>query len=505
MKAILLMFDTLSRHMLPPYGCNWVHAPNFARLAERSVTFDNAYVGSMPCMPARRELHTGRYNFLHRSWGPLEPFDDSMPELLKKAGVYTHLISDHYHYWEDGGATYHTRYTTWEIERGQEGDSWIGQVAAPEASESIGKGRPQDWVNRAYMQDETNQPQPRTFARGLEFLRRNVKEDDWFLQLETFDPHEPFFSPQRFKDLYPHEYNGPHFDWPPYRPVEDETSEQIEHIRLEYAALISMCDFYLGTLLDEMDALELWDDTLLIVNTDHGLLLGEHGCWAKVAVPFYNEVAHVPLFVWDPRHSVKGERREQLVQMIDVPVTLLEYFGVVKPKDMQGASLSGVIEKGEATHEAALYGVHGGQVNCTDTRYTYMRGPSTPTNEPLYEYTLMPTRMRERFSVETLQQAEFAEPFSFTKDCKTLKVPAKAWVNPHLFGTQLFDLKTDPQQNHPLENGEAEARMVRHLVREMQVNNAPPEQFERLGLEDELKAAEHDGVERRVTSLPEEN
>ncbi len=117
MKAIMVMFDTLNRRHLPPYGCDWVHAPNFQRLADRAVTFDNCYSASMPCMPARRELHTGRYNFLHRAWGPLEPFDDSMPELLKEHGVYTHLASDHQHYFEDGGATYHTRYSSWEFAR----------------------------------------------------------------------------------------------------------------------------------------------------------------------------------------------------------------------------------------------------------------------------------------------------------------------------------------------------------------------------------------------------
>ena len=91
--------------MLPPYGCDWTHAPNFSRLAERTVVFDTAYIGSMPCMPARREIHTARYNFLHRSWGPIEPFDDSMPELLKHNGVHSHLATDHYHYFEDGGCT----------------------------------------------------------------------------------------------------------------------------------------------------------------------------------------------------------------------------------------------------------------------------------------------------------------------------------------------------------------------------------------------------------------
>ena len=72
MKVILLMYDTLNRRFLPPYGNPWVQAPNFHRLAERSVTFLRAYVGSMPTIPARRELHTGRLNFMHRSWGPLE-------------------------------------------------------------------------------------------------------------------------------------------------------------------------------------------------------------------------------------------------------------------------------------------------------------------------------------------------------------------------------------------------------------------------------------------------
>ena len=129
MKAIMVMFDSLNRHMLPPYGCDWVHAPNFSRLAQRTLVFENSYICSMPCMPARRDLHTGRPNFLHRSWGPLEPFDDSTPRILRRNGIGSHLCSDHYHYWETGGATYHTQYSTWQFFRGQEGDPWMGQAA----------------------------------------------------------------------------------------------------------------------------------------------------------------------------------------------------------------------------------------------------------------------------------------------------------------------------------------------------------------------------------------
>lgn len=66
MKCIMVMFDSLNRHMISPYGCDWTHTPNFARLAKKTVTFDKSYVCSMPCMPARRDLHTGRPSFIHR-------------------------------------------------------------------------------------------------------------------------------------------------------------------------------------------------------------------------------------------------------------------------------------------------------------------------------------------------------------------------------------------------------------------------------------------------------
>ncbi len=488
-KAIMVMFDSLNRRMLPPYGCDWVHAPNFERLAKHTVIFDNSYVGSMPCMPARRELHTGRINFLHRSWGPLEPFDDSMPEILKRAGIYTHLVSDHYHYWEDGGATYHNRYSSWEFFRGQEGDPWKGEVKDPDIPEHIGgrHGDPlwrQDWVNRKYMQQEEDQSQAKTFAAGLEFIHTNAQQDNWFLQIETFDPHEPYFTHQQYKDLYPHDYKGPHFDWPGYRQVR-ETPEQVEHCRYENAALVSMCDKYLGKVLDTMDELDLWKDTMLIVNTDHGFLLGEHGWWAKCVQPFYNEVAHTPLFIWDPRSGCRNERRSALIQTIDLAPTLLEYFGIEIPRDMEGKPLRETIAKDRPLREAGLYGIHGGHVNCTDGRYVYMRAPVHPENTPLYEYTLMPTHMRGLFHVDELQDIQLADPFPFTKGCRTMKIRAKSSYNAHSFGTMLFDLEKDPGQETPIHDPVVETRMIQLMVKLMKENGAPPEQFRRLGLSEE--------------------
>jgi arylsulfatase A-like enzyme len=484
MKAIMVMFDSLNRRMLPPYGCDWVKAPNFERLARNAVTFENCYVGSMPCIPARRELHTGRYNFLHRSWGPIEPFDDSMPKILKENGVYTHLVSDHFHYWDDGGCTYHTKYSSWEFSRGQEGEPWKGEIAKQELPEHLGWLWRQDWINRKYFNKEENHPQAKTFKWGMEFIDRNYTEDNWLLQIETVDPHEPFFTYQHYKDLYPHKYNGPHFDWPAYQRV-NENQEQIEHVNYEYAALISMCDNYLGKILDKMDQYDLWDDTMLIVNTDHGFLLGEHDWWAKCVQPFYNEVAHIPLFIWDPRSGKKGERRNALVQTIDLAPTLLDYFGFSIPDDMQGKPLHDTITSDQTIHNAVLFGLHGAHVNCTNGRYVYMRAPVSPDNYPLFNYTLMPTHMRKMFSVDELQHIELAEPFSFTKGCQCIKIESRnPWIDrtPDLFKTFMFDLYVDPSQENPITDLSIEEKMIDYMIHLMKENNAPDEQFVRLGL-----------------------
>ncbi len=484
MKAVMLMFDTLNRRFLPPYGCDWTVMPNFQRLAERTVTFENSYAGSLPCMPARRELHTGRYNFLHRSWGPLEPFDDSLPRILHENGVHTHLASDHYHYWEDGGATYHTRYSSWQFHRGQEYDLWMGQADEPPVPEHLGQYRAQHDINRQFMQREEDQPQPKTFADGLDYIRRNKSAENWFLHLETFDPHEPYFCPQKYMDLYPHDYDGPRFDWPCYRGVTEEP-EAVQHCRYICAALHSMCDHYLGKALDLMDELDLWRDTMLIVNTDHGFLMGEHELWAKCHAPFYNEVAHTPLFVYDPRCGRQNERRQSLVQTVDLAPTLLEYFGIERPADMQGAALRQTVAEDAPVREAGLFGLHGGHVNVTDGRYVYMRAPKSEENGPLYNYTLMPTNMRGFFGLDELAEAEIAPPRAFTKGARVMKIPARRpWGSTaHQYGSMLFDLENDPAQENPIRDAEVEARLTRQMVALMRANDAPPEQFERLGLQ----------------------
>ena len=503
MKAIMVMYDSLRRDLLPCYeGPDPMDLPNFKRLAGHTVTFDKSYVCSLPCMPARRELHTGRANFLHRSWGPVEPFDDSMPELLQKAGIHSHLATDHYHYIQDGGATYCGRYSSWACYRGQESDAWIGDctprgeeqspyVLLNENTPEMIKRRRQrggwrNFANRSVLKDESHYPQAQTFADGIDFIKRNGKHGNWFLQIETFDPHEPFTSPKDFEGKWfdPDQPFLP--DWPPYSPV-SEDEETVENMRKKYFSLAEYCDHCLGLVLDEMDRQDLWADTMLIVNTDHGFLLNDHGWWGKGSMPDFEELVHTPLFIWDPGSKKRGERRQALVQTIDIAPTLLDFFGLEIPKDMTGRSLRQTVAEDRQVRSYGIFGYHGGPVNITDGQYVYMRAVKNE-NICMNEYTLMPTHMDSLFSPEEMEKAELVPPFGFTKKCPLLKIPAGNTLR--LLGKLkedvLYDLAVDKEQEHPIQEDAVKSRMLGAMAQLFKENEAPDEVYERYGLKADM-------------------
>ncbi|MEO1089762.1 MAG: sulfatase [Pseudomonadota bacterium] len=503
MRTLFLMFDSLNRSALGCYGSH-LATPNFDRLARQAMIFDRHYIGSMPCMPARRDLHTGRLNFMHRSWGPLEPFDGSFPECLGRRGVYSHLVSDHYHYFEDGGATYHGRYTTWDFVRGQEADPWVAMVQPPLArlreryhpaqlETERGGYRLQGSLNMDTLVEAADYPAVRCVDRALEFLESNAAADHWLLQVETFDPHEPFAAPAACRDGLETDYRGPTYNWPRYRRAGEETLEEAAELRANYAALVRLCDDQLGRLLDHFDAANRWDDTALVLTTDHGFLLGEHDWWGKNRMPFFNEIANIPLLVWHPElGSRAGTRCTALTQTSDLMPTFLELFGAEVPAETRGHSLLPLV-RGAATtsREVALYGVFGGALNVTDGRHTYFRYPADMEAAPLFEYTLMPMHARSLFTVEELVAAELVRGFDFTRGVPLLRIPARADARrPPMQGggfadcrDALYDLQTDPGQTRPITDPSVTTRLLDAAVDEMRRHDAPRELYTRFALD----------------------
>lgn len=487
MKTITLLMDSLNRHLLSPWG-GPIQTPNMERLFQRGAIADHHYAASLPCMPARRDMMTGRASLLENCWGPMEPWDESCIDQLRLNGVYTHMITDHYHYFHAKGENYQTMFNSWEFERGQESDVWKGVVEdhSPETVMGRGKHNHAYWSNRSQLdlEDDLSYPTPRCFLKAVDFLKANSGDAPWHLHLEVFDPHEPFDCPKHWLEKTDDQRHKKYlYNWPSYAKVgtDGEDDEDRLHIRHRYAATLMMADHYLGKMLDEMDAQNLWEDTCLILTTDHGHLLGEHGYWAKNYMQDYEEITHIPLVICHP--SIKTQQRlSQLTWSPDLAPTLLDLHDCPPLKHAQGKSWIPLLGHPEANnHETVITGYFSKDISITDGQNTYIR--QTTQGAPCYIYTL-----NGRFiPKKEMNQAEFGDFLPYTDQYKVLKIEKQCHrhhdaPDHHI----LYDLKADPQQEHPIYDEQQQAPWLEKLSQKLIELEAPTWHWDRLDMS-ELK------------------
>ncbi|RMD78860.1 MAG: hypothetical protein D6820_09215 [Lentisphaerae bacterium] len=492
MRTIMILMDSLNRRFLSAYGNNWVKTPNIDRLVRRGATFDNHYVGSLPCMPARRDIMTGRLSFLENPWGPIEIWDDCVPAILKQHRTYTHMITDHYHYFHRGGAGYHYLFSSWEFIRGQEFDVWRpvvnpGPEPKPGTRNYRGLKNHAFRANRAHnfwdREKDEDYPTVKSFDAACEFIELNHNEDNWHLHLEVFDPHEPFECPSHYRQLYGDDYEGEEFYFPEYAPLSDEDDPAVvDHIRKRYAGSLTMADRRLGRLLDRLDKYDMWKDTVVILTTDHGHLLGEHRYWAKNYMMVYQELAHIPLIVCAPQ--IKAPTRVQaLTTTIDIAPTILELHNAPMPPHLQGKSLVHLFtDPMGQQHDSIIFGYFAKDVNWTDGRYVYCRQP-TP-GKPCYMHTANPFEYngisRERLSRDDVEFGIFL-PTAYGIPHYRIPVPSSRHHNAPETNL-IFDLKHDYHQEHPIDDPNLETELETRLRAKLQELNAPQCQFDRLNL-----------------------
>lgn len=493
MKTILVLMDTLKRDMLTCYNPDtFVKTPNLHKFSKLSTTFDQHWLGSAPCMPARRDILTGRLNFLERSWGPIEPFDVTLPSVLRQHNIFTHITTDHCHYFRLGGENYVQQFNTWDYHRGQEGDPWISRIDDPANMplNSYGKVRKQYQWNRTMWEKEEDYPSAKTFASACSWLADNQGKDDFFLMVEAFDPHEPFDVPEKYMKEYEDvTLDRDYYEIPDYARV-NVPDTALDYIQKRYAALLTMTDGWFGKLIDQLHDLNMYDDTMVIVSTDHGYFLGEHDYLGKNYMHCFNELAHLPMIIKFPHNSGAGMRMNQLTQNIDLMPTILEMHGCDAPDTMKGSSLACLIDHPEDYQkDYALYGYHGLAVNITDGHKTYFRAPNE-SNTPLFEYTCIPTTIRKYLGVGNEDQIEMGH---FIKRSKypmykiPISYPSILDNNPNglveLKESMLFDLDVDYAQRNNLVHSEQEKDYIELLKRALDEHDAPSEQKKRLDLE----------------------
>ena len=506
MNVLLVSIDSLRRDFLGAYRDRPrvldydVATPNLDRFAERATTFDTHYAGSLFCMPARREWLAGVQEFPWRGWGPIEPFDTTIPLAARETGTMTQLVTDHYHYFQHGSHGYYEDFNAFEFVRGHEFDAWQANPREPDERQLAQAGAESadgvDFVDRAQYarnvsafdeDDETTFFAPKVFSAAAEFLAE-TDWDQWFCYVDSFDVHQPFHCPEPYASMYTDEDpRDPELShWPHWGRVDgghgDISERELAFAQSQFAGKVTMVDEWFGRLLDVLDERELWSETAVVVTSDHGYSLGDHGYVGKVHMPMYDVLARTPLLVHHPEGS--ADRVDSLTAAVDLHPTLLELLDAESAGNHpHGESLLGhVVEDRPVDHERewALYGEWGSGACVTDGRFTYLH-PCDQAAPALCHSTEMINPRGVFLPRERVPEAEAGEflPYTDTPVWRFEGTPVQRHEDP-----LLFDTETDPAQKDDRSGVDNEvATRMRELLADALASLDAPDTFrDRLGV-----------------------
>ena len=494
---MVILLDSLNRHMLGAYGGTEFATPHLDAFAASATRFDNHHTGSLPCMPARHDILCGALDFLWRAWGSVELWEDAITYELRKTGVTTQLISDHPHLFETGGENYHCDFTAWDYVRGHEGDAWKTRpdpswVGSPK----FGRGHMPYDDSRGWFRGEADFPGPRTMAATARWIEENAGHHDrLFLFVDEFDPHEPFDTPEPWASKYDPDWEGPHLIWPPYMQGAIEkgvlTERQARQLRASYGGKLSMIDHWFGKVMAAIEAKGLTDDTVVILCTDHGHYLGEKDIWGKPGVPIYNPLGHIPLMIRHP--GIAPGVCSALTTSVDIFATLCDMFEVEVRQRTHGKSLLPLM-RGEtpSVRDHLLTGVWGREVHLVTPTHKYGRG-AVGANAPLSMYSnrwsTMPTHVVDKYVALPLPNDRAFLDRMPGSSVPVIHQPYAAgdpipfWGRNKPSGHRLFDRLEDPDEAHNLAGTAIERRLADQLREALKAIEAPASQFERLGLQ----------------------
>ena len=358
MNVLFMMTDDL-RPELSIYGRPGVHSPNFARLAAKGMVFDMAYTQYPVCHPSRASLLTGvrpdTHNIATFEDATNAPWFDNIFTILTRSGYHSMGIGKLLHQSNmddqslfDSGRWDGKWYQYQNIEMG-----FLNSSTTPDAYRPDEAFRDYEIASRG--------------IEGLELLRDKVRQgfkNAWVLGIGFKQPHTWYHFPKKYIDLYPknspaiirledqdlvYPNNTPTIGYrccaldaitymnelgklPSTRKETPRfkmriTKQGREELTRGYLAGVSFLDAQLGRVLDELDRLDLWKDTIVIFVSDHGMSIGEKGMWEKNTL--FEETTRVPLIIADPRYPAQhGKHYQKPVEIVSVPQTLYDLVGI---------------------------------------------------------------------------------------------------------------------------------------------------------------------------------
>jgi arylsulfatase A-like enzyme len=364
MNIVLVVFDSLRKDCMNAYGpAPWwpLKTPHFDAFAKESLIMTRAYPESLPTLPARRALYTGRrcYPF-HNSdfrlkgdfvgapaWGPIPEEQPTLAELLSEAGYRTGLIADLYHMFKPS-KNYTRGFHQWTFLRGQENDPYLSGPRLTQ--EELDYWLPRELQNEATIEfiqrcitnirdrhEEADYFSPRVLREAARWLEQNQDADRFFLTVESFDPHEPWLIPSHYRKMYLPE-EGQEQVKSSYADVSGLDPSLLKRTQANYCGSVSQCDRWFGYFMESMRVLGLLDNTLVIFASDHGHSIGDRHYMGKRGYPSMPEVYDTCLMLRFPKAEHAGKTCDAFVQHTDITATILDAAGATIPPEMDGAS-----------------------------------------------------------------------------------------------------------------------------------------------------------------------
>lgn len=361
MNVLFIAVDDLG-NVVAPGSTPRALTPNLDRLSEAGVRFDRAFCQVPLCNPSRASVLTGMrpdatgvYD-LEKHFRVRLPDVVTLPQLFKMNGWFTARVGKIFHY---------------DVPKGigtdglDDAPSWM-EVVNPKgrdvAEENlITNPTPAKPVSAALSWlpakgTDEDQTDGMIATESIRLLRKH-RDEPFFLGVGFFRPHTPFVAPQKYFDLYPMEEiqlpSAPEGDRDDIPPAAFAHNNATSNYGLDvltcrralqgYLASVSFMDAQVGRVLDEIDALNLREKTLVILWSDHGFHLGEHlGIWQKRTL--FEESARAPLWIRAPRAAGNGRACGRIVEFVDIFPTVADLCGLAAPAGLSGRSLRALLE-----------------------------------------------------------------------------------------------------------------------------------------------------------------
>lgn len=424
------------------YGADYIHSPNIDRLAAEGVLFERAYCQWAVCMPSRASLLTGlrpdSFGGRANAFRTIVPDVVTLPQHFKNNGYYAQSFGKIYHgSWETAyvGNSFQDP-VSWSAPRWACGPRYYFTEEGVRVARRVFYEANDRFLSKVTKDPDDPDQWTRHFVRGLATEAPDISDDvpgdgqiavaalnklrevhsnekPFFLAVGFMKPHLPFVAPKRYWDLYdpdaippvavPERAAGaPEFA---VKSGAGELNQYVEktrglvspertrHLRHGYAACVSYIDAQIGRLLDELDALAIRENTIVVLWSDHGYKLGEFNAWAKHTT--FELDTRVPLIISVPGLA-KDQRCQALVELVDLHPTLSELAALPIHPGAAGESFATNAREPAATGQKVAFsqfpkgGLMGYTVRTATHRYTEWRQVNGKAERvaarELYEY-----------------------------------------------------------------------------------------------------------------------